>query len=216
MHVSHCHSPSIDNQKETTTHEQIIKKLTDPRRVTIFKALWKQVETNNPWGAAEPTAIFGGDYNCTDLQWSHCLRKASETQGSRRKIQRCVSSHSAPSYKVHKGDRAIVFNGYALQQDSHWGKRTGAKRGANKPPYFSDDHDLVIVPIHWRLNKVWDMNAGRWKNSTKSGTWRRSFAPADSGAQPAPSPVAPSHPKPTHIVSNTHSSSSSELSLIHI
>ena len=88
------------------------------------------------------------------------------------------------SYKVHKGDRAIVFNGYALQQDSYWGKKTGAKRGANKPPYFSDDHDLVIVPIHWRLNKVWDMNAGRWKNSTKSGTWRRSFAPADSGAQP--------------------------------
>lgn len=122
LHVCHCHSPSSDNQKETPTQEQIIKKLTDPRRVTIFKALWKQVETNNPWGAAEPTAIFGGDYNCTDLQWSHCLRKASETQGSRRKIQRCVSSHSAPSYKVHKGDRAIVFNGYALQQDSYWGK----------------------------------------------------------------------------------------------
>ena len=123
LHVCHCHSPSSDNQKETPTKEQIIKKLTDDRRVTIFKALWKQVQINNPLGAGAPVAIFGGDYNCTDLQWSYCLSQASETQDSRRRIQRCVSSYSASFQKVHKGDRAIVFNGYALQQDSHWGKK---------------------------------------------------------------------------------------------
>ena len=112
LHVCHCHSPSSSSSK-----------LTYERRVTIFKALWKQVELNNPRGAGAPAAIFAGDYNCTDLQWAYCLSRASETQASRRRIQRCVSSFSAPSYKVHHGDRAIVFNGYALQQDSHWGKK---------------------------------------------------------------------------------------------
>ena len=112
LHVCHCHNVSSPTAK-----------LTKERRVTIFKALWKQVEMNNPKDAGEPAAIFGGDYNCTDVQWAYCLHRASETQASRRRIQRCVSSFSAPSYKVHHGDRAIVFNGYALQQDSHWGKK---------------------------------------------------------------------------------------------
>ena len=172
LHVCHCHSPSSDKGK-----------LTNSRRATIFKALWTQVEINNPPGAAEPTAIFGGDYNCTDIEWSHCLDMASETEGSRRKIQKCISSYSEPTWKLHKGDRAIVFNGNALQEDSYWGKRTGAERGANKPPYITDDHDLVAVPFYWRLEKVWGMNDGRWTNSKKSGT---------------------------RIVSNTRSSSSSD------
>ena len=85
------------------------------------------------------------------------------------------------------------------------GKKTGATRDANKPPYFTDDHDAVLVLIRWRLNKQWDMNTGS-KQWQKSGTERRSSAPTDSGAQLASSPVAPSHPKPTRIVStaNTH------------
>ena len=134
LHVCHCHSPSSDKSK-----------LTNARRATIFNALWTQVEINNPPGVAEPTAIFGGDYNCSDIEWSHCLDMASETEGSRRKIQKCISSYSQPTWKLHTGDRAIVINGHALQEDSHWGKRTGAERGADKPPYFTDDHDLVAV-----------------------------------------------------------------------
>jgi len=127
LHVCHCHSPSSDNQKETPTQEQIIRKLTDERRAKIFEVLWNQVEKNNPrehpCSVAEPTAIFGGDFNSSDLEWTQVLEKAWKTQASRRSIQRCVSSYSTPAHKLHKGDRAIVFNGNALQQDSHWGKK---------------------------------------------------------------------------------------------
>ena len=204
LHVCHCHSPSSDNGK-----------LTNMRRATIFKALWTQVENNNPPGAAEPTAIFGGDYNCSDIEWSHCLDMASETECSRRKIQKCISSYSEPTWKLHKGDRAIVFNGRALQQDSHWGKRTGAKRDANKPPYITDDHDLVAVPFYWRHEKMWGMNDGRWTNSKKSGSASSSDAfgqSASTATQPRPQVNAeqlprsavqpaptPSIPKPTPL-----------------
>ena len=177
LHVCHCHSPSSDKGK-----------LTNARRATIFKALWTQVEINNPPGAAEPTAIFGGDYNCSDIEWSHCLDMASETEGSRRKIQKCISSYSEPAWKLHKGDRAIVFNGRALQEDSHWGKRTGAERGADKPPYITDDHDLVAVPFYWRLEKVWGMNDGRWTNSKKS---TRSSSSSDAFSQSASTATQP-------------------------
>ena len=177
LHVCHCHSPSSDKGK-----------LTNLRRATIFKALWTQVEINNPPGAAEPTAIFGGDYNCTDIEWSHCLDMASETEDSRRKIQKCISSYSEPTWKLHKGDRAIVFNGHALQEDSHWGKRTGAERGADKPPYITDDHDLVAVPFYWRLEKVWGMNDGRWTNSKKS---TRSSSSSDAFGQSASTATQP-------------------------
>ena len=195
LHVCHCHSPSSDKGK-----------LTNARRATIFKALWTQVETNNPPGAAEPTAIFGGDYNCNEIEWSHCLDMASETEGSRRTIQKCISSYSEPAWKLHKGDRAIVFNGRALQEDSHWGKRTGAERDAKKPPYFTDEHDLVVVPFYWRLEKVWGMNNGRWTNSKKSGSSSSSDAfgqNASTATQPRPQmnaeqlPRSAAQPAPT-------------------
>ena len=195
LHVCHCHSPSSDKGK-----------LTNARRATIFKALWTQVETNNPPGAAEPTAIFGGDYNCDEFEWSHCLGMASETEGSRRTIQKCISSYSEPAWKLHKGDRAIVFNGRALQENSRWGKRTGAERDAKKPPYFTDEHDLVVVPFYWRLEKVWGMNNGRWTNSKKSGSSSSSDAfgqNASTATQPRPQmnaeqlPRSAAQPAPT-------------------
>jgi len=41
----------------------------------------------------------------------------------------------------------MVFNAFAAQEDSRWGKRYPR---AGKPEPFSDAHDVVLVPVCWR------------------------------------------------------------------
>ena len=200
LHVCHCHSPSSDNQKETPTQEQIIRKLTDERRAKIFEALWNQVEKNNPrehpCSVAEPAAIFGGDFNSTDLEWAHVLEKAWKTQASRRSIQRCVSSYSTPAHKLHKGDRAIVFNGNALQQDSHRGKKLVPAEVPKSRVTSQTTTTSCAFPFTGRFSKQWNIKSGKWKSNAP----QRPLASMNLVAQPAPSPVPPSHAKPKRAV----------------
>ena len=52
-------------------------------------------------------------------------------------------SRAVPS---HHGDRAIVFNAFARQEESGWGK--SYPRDAEPSP-LSDAHDVVLVPLRW-------------------------------------------------------------------
>ena len=45
------------------------------------------------------------------------------------------------------GDRAMVFNAFALQEESGCGK---SYKRHGKPDAFSDHHDVVLVPVCWR------------------------------------------------------------------
>lgn len=127
LHVCHNHNPSSDNLV-----------LTNGRRKRIFSALWSHVLQNQPGSAAQPAVVLGGDFNCTAFQWTQCLKEAIGTQKSRRTVQVCTSK----TIPHHHGDRAIVINAFALQENSGWGK--SFSRTA-----FTDDHDVVFVPLSW-------------------------------------------------------------------
>ena len=65
------------------------------------------------------------------------------TQASRRTVQVCTSK----AIPRHRGDRAIVFNAFAVKEESGWGK---SYKRHGKPDPFSDYHDVVLVPVCWR------------------------------------------------------------------
>ena len=141
LHICHCHSPSSDNGK-----------LTDFRKIRIFKALWDCMLRNERCdaqvidglgSAVQPVTVFGGDFNCSALMWGQILGDAMSTQASRRSVQTCTSA----KFPRHHGDRAIVLNAFAAQEDSRWGKHYPR---AGKPEPFSDAHDVVLVPVCWR------------------------------------------------------------------
>ena len=134
----HNHSPSNKNGE-----------LTDMRRKNIFVNLWAHVmdkaHDEGLDSAVQPVTIFGGDFNCTSVQWVECLKHAMATHKYVCKytsVQVCTSQ----TIPRHLGDRAIVFNARATQEDSGWGK---SHIRADKPPPFSDDHDVVLVPLCW-------------------------------------------------------------------
>ena len=77
-----------------------------------------------------PVAIFGGDFDCTSEQWLLCLKKEEATQASMRNVQ--VAGGTVLN------DRVAVFNAFAAQEDSGWKSRS--------------DHDVVLVPLCWRLH----------------------------------------------------------------
>ena len=135
LHICHVHSPSSKRGN-----------LTDGRRKTVFKTLWAHVmrkaHNDSNDSAVQPVTVFAGDFNSTALEWNIVFRDAEETQASRRTVQTCTSA-VIPS---HHGDRAMVFNAMAAQEDSRWGKRF-PRAGKEKP--FSDDHDVVLVPVCW-------------------------------------------------------------------
>ena len=136
LHICHCHSPASSRGD-----------LTDGRRKRIFKTLWAHVMRNAHdagWGSAvQPVTVFGGDYNSTALTWGLVLKDAKDTQTSRRSVQTCTSK----AIPRHNGDRAIVFNAFAVQEESGWGK---SYKRAGRPEPFSDDHDVVLVAVCWR------------------------------------------------------------------
>ena len=65
-----------------------------------------------------------------------------DTQAARRTVQVCTSK----PIPFHHGDRAIVFDAFAAQDNSGWGK---SHIRANEPKPFSDAHDVVLVPLCW-------------------------------------------------------------------
>ena len=111
LHICHCNSPAT-----------YIGELNDARRERIFKTLWAHVMRNERDEAAasavQPVAVFGGNYNSTHWHWAKVLGQAKDTQASRHSVQTCRSK-AAPR---HPGDRAIVFNALALQEESGCGK----------------------------------------------------------------------------------------------
>ena len=129
LHVIHNHSPSSS-----------ICVLTNDRRKRVFSNLWDHVLQKSK--VAQPAAIFGGDFNCSSLQWVDCFKHAMGTQASRRSVQVCFSKADP----ISNGDRAIALNVFAAQEPSGWGKSFVR---ANKPLPFSDAHDVVLVPICW-------------------------------------------------------------------
>ena len=134
LHICHCNSPA-----------NYIGELNDHRRKTIFATLWAHVLRNERDEAAasavQPSAVFGGNYNSTFWNWAAVLKQAKDTQASRHSVQMCRSK-TMP----RPGDRAMVFNALALQEDSGCG--TSYKRHG-KPDAFSDHHDVVLVPVCW-------------------------------------------------------------------
>ena len=73
----------------------------------------------NHYGAdSQPVAVFGGDFNIKPLEWVQCLQNVMHTQASRHTVQICTSR----TIPLHHGDRALVFNAFAVQEDSGWGK----------------------------------------------------------------------------------------------
>ena len=104
----------------TTAHPAATRHLTDAQRKQIFRTLWARVMENDHGSGSQPVAIFGGDFNCKPLQWVQCLKHAMDTQASRRSVQTCTSAR----IPRHHGDRAVVFNAFAAQEHSGWGKTT--------------------------------------------------------------------------------------------
>ena len=136
LHICHCNNPA-----------SYVGELNDDRRKRIFKTLWAHVMRNErdeaAGSAVQPVAVFGGNYNSTHWNWGTVLRHAKDTQASRHSVQTCKSK-AAPR---HPGDRAIVFNALALQEESGYGK---SYKRDGKPHPFSDHHDVVLVPVCWR------------------------------------------------------------------
>ena len=136
LHICHCNSPVND-----------IGDLNDHRRKTIFQTLWAHVLRNERDEAAasavQPVAVFGGNYNSTHWNWSTVLKQAKDTQASRHSVQSCRSK----TVPRNPGDRAMVFNALALQEESGCGK---SYKRHGKPDAFSDNHDVVLVPVCWR------------------------------------------------------------------
>ena len=76
------------------------------------------------------------------FQWVQCLQSAKFTQASKLNVQMCTSKANP----LH-GDQAIVFNAFAAQENSGWGK---SYIQTNQPLPFSDNHDVVLVPVCWK------------------------------------------------------------------
>ena len=170
LHVCHCHSPSSDNAN-----------LTDARRKLIFRTLWAHVMQNDSSSGSQPVSVFGGDFNCKALQWVQCLKGAMDTEASRRSVQTCTSK----AIPLHHGDRAIVFNAFAAQENSGWGK---SHIRDNEPLPFSDGHDVVLVPIYWSQVRATETHA--------SSSAARPASPASSDyAATQPQIIEPSSPR---------------------
>ena len=125
LHIYHNHSPS--NTKGG-------KHLTLALRKCIFVNLWEHVRRKS--NAEQPAVVFGGDYNCTPLEWTLCF---TALKSHLRSVQVCTSK----TIPRHKGDRAVAINVFALQEESFFGK---SYQGMQT---FTDDHDVVLVPLTW-------------------------------------------------------------------
>ena len=134
IHMVHNHSVS-SNKRGVLTRKM---------RSSIAKAAWDIVCAAD--SAEQPVAVFGGDYNCSTLQWHFVIRDMQATQSTRRREQLCVSRLIEEGGLGHlHGDDALVINCLALHETSRYGKSFRATGVTNNG--FSDSHDLVLVPI---------------------------------------------------------------------
>ena len=211
LHICHNHNPA---SKRTV--------LTSDRRSRIFASLWSHVLQNHsadPGSAAQPAAVFGGDFNCNAVQWTVCFKDAMSTQASRRTVQICTSK----TIPLHHGDRAIVINAFALHENSGWGK--SFSRTA-----FSDAHDVVFVPLSWAYcmptsatspqreklsfipvpRGVWATSSSEWPRSTTSAQIEQQSYPDNTSLSSAVQ-LAQEDP---HDLGNSHRRVESHISTI--
>ena len=143
----------------------------------------------NADSAAQPVAVLGGDFNTDYMTWTIVLRDANATQDSRRTVQECKSA----KFENHHGDRAVVFNAWAVQEDSRWGKN---HQRAGKPKPFSDAHDVVLVPLCWRRYASMSSSSAAQParesvHLAAESPWLSAAKSSSSAAQPAVLPYAP-------------------------
>jgi len=127
LHVIHNHSVSSDRCT-----------LTVDRRKRICSTFWHYVADKS--SAAQPAVLFGGDFNCSRFEWTLCFTELLKTESARRTVQICRSRPEGG----HKGDNAIAINVRTVQETSGFGRSW-----QNMKEAFSDDHDVVLVPIKW-------------------------------------------------------------------
>ena len=98
-----------------------------------MRAFWNDVLTKT--SVAQPAVVFGGDFNCTPVQWTLCVQELHHSHASRKTVQTCQSK-TIPRH----GDNALVVNAIAFQEESGFGKSYNSKA-------FTDAHDVVLVPL---------------------------------------------------------------------
>ena len=118
--------------------------MTNTIRAIIAKTAWDIVCLAD--SAAQPVAVFGGDYNCSMVEWRAVIDAMASTRPTRRREQLVKSRVIEEEGRKHlHGDDALAFNCLALQENSRYGNNFREKGVTNNG--FSDAHDLVLVPI---------------------------------------------------------------------
>ena len=183
INVVHNHSVSSDKRG----------KLTPKMRSTIAQTAWDIVCRAD--SAAQPVAVFGGDYNCTPLQWHSVISDMHATKATRRREQLCVSRLIEEGGLAQKhGDDALAINCLALHEASRYGNSFRAKGVTNNG--FSDNHDLVLVPMFFdntslaRSQSAVACIVGPVQENRKRKTSQTSLASTSifSGSAPMPTP----------------------------
>ena len=98
-----------------------------------MRTFWSDVLTKS--SVAQPAVVFGGDFNCTLVQWTLCLKDMHHSHASKKTVQSCQSK-AIP----RPGDNALVVNAIAFQEESGFGKSYDNNA-------FTDAHDVVLVPL---------------------------------------------------------------------
>ena len=91
LHIIHNHSPASKQRR-----------LTVGRRKLICSTCWHHVARKS--SAAQPAVVFGGDFNCSPLQWTACFNDLKHHQSARRTVQIC----SSRTMGAKNGDNAIA------------------------------------------------------------------------------------------------------------
>ena len=179
INVVHNHSVSSDKRG----------KLTSKMRSTIAQTGWDIVCRAD--SAAQPVAVFGGDYNCTPLEWYSVIRGMHGTKSMRRREQLCVSRliEEGGLAQLH-GDDALAINCVALHEASRYGNSFRARGVSNNG--FSDNHDLVLVPMFFDntslVRSQSAVAAPQDKRKRKSSQTSLASTSIFSGSAPMPTP----------------------------
>ena len=88
----------------------------------------------------------------------------------------------AEQFALHRGDNAIVFNAYALQEDSRFGKSRDG---------FSDAHDLVLVPLRLPRQSRAARSSGRAEQPTRRDPEAPQLIASGSSGSPNHDPTRP-------------------------
>ena len=100
LHVYHNHSPSSENGV-----------LTPERKSLIFSTLWRHVLEKDPRSAAQPATVFGGDFNCTPLQWDQMFDGRDEHASLQEDCPGMYRQSYLPPRRSNTCDQRSCFSG---------------------------------------------------------------------------------------------------------